>query len=144
MGTRKKSRLLAAAIIAASLMQALPLQAEGNLASRPTVLALKINSDDLSFSQSEYQLETGKFYTWSIEHDGGEEFAMVAPELFRNSWIDQIVINDLEVKPFGLYSLEFDDAGTISLSFVPIRPGEYAFYVPGYENRGLSGKFIVK
>jgi hypothetical protein len=27
---------------------------------------------------------------------------------------------------------------------VPIRPGEYEIYVPGYENRGLKGKFIVK
>ena len=144
MGITKWRILLAAALAAAGFGGANPVLAEGNLASRPTALELKINSDELSFSQSEYQLETGKFYTWSIEHDGGEEFAVVAPELFRNSWIDQLVIDDLEVKPFGLYSVEFDDAGTISISFVPIRPGEYSFYVPGYENRGLAGKFIVK
>ncbi|WP_210258489.1 MULTISPECIES: hypothetical protein [unclassified Devosia] len=121
-----------------------PAVAEGNLASNPTALDLHINSDELTFSSTEYRLETGKYYNWNIEHDGGEEFSVVAPELFRNAWINQIVINDLEVKAFGLYSVEFDDAGTISVSFVPIRPGEYAFYVPGYENRGLAGKFIVK
>ncbi|HUH78031.1 MAG TPA: hypothetical protein VLZ53_11755 [Devosia sp.] len=49
-----------------------------------------------------------------------------------------------QVKVYGLYSVEFDDAGTISVSFVPVRPGEYPFYVPGYEKRGLAGKFIVR
>jgi hypothetical protein len=69
---------------------------------------------------------------------------VVAPELWRNSWINQIVVNDLEVKAYGLYSVEFDDAGTFNISFVPLRPGEYDIYVPGYEDRGLKGKFIVK
>jgi hypothetical protein len=122
----------------------LPALAEGNLASNPTALELKIDSDELSFSDVEYELETGKYYNWSIEHDGGEELSVVAPELFRNAWIDQIVIDDLEVKAYGLYSVEFDDAGTINISFVPVRPGEYPFYVPGHENRGLAGKFIVR
>ena len=130
--------------VTAAILFAAPALAEGNLASRPTQLELSIDSAELSFSQTEYQLETGKYYNWSIVHDGGEEFAVSAPELFRNSWINQVVIDDLEVTPYGLYSVEFDDAGTISVSFVPIRPGEYPFYVPGYENRGLSGKFIVK
>jgi hypothetical protein len=91
-----------------------------------------------------WELETGKYYQLDITSDGNEEIAVVAPELFRNSWINQIVVNDLEVKSYGLYSVEFDDAGTFNISFVPIRPGEYEIYVPGYENRGLKGKFIVK
>ena len=68
----------------------------------------------------------------------------MAPELWRNSWINQVVVNDLETTPYGLYSIEFDDEGTFSIGFVPIRPGEYDIYVPGYENRGLKGKFVVK
>ena len=68
----------------------------------------------------------------------------MAPELLRNSWINQVVVNDLEVTPYGLYSVEFDDAGTINISFVPIRPGEYEFWADGYEDRGLVGKFVVK
>jgi hypothetical protein len=135
---------LALGIAATGLVAAMPVLAQGNLASNPTALELKINSDELTFSSTEYRLETGKYYNWIIEHDGGEEFSVVAPELFRNAWINQIVINDLEVKVHGLYSVEFDDAGTISVSFVPVRPGEYPFFVPGYENRGLAGKFIVR
>ena len=121
------------------------IQAEGNLASSATRLpALEINSIDLAFSQTEYQLETGKYYRWSIVHDGAEELAVMSPELFRNSWINQIVINDLEVKASGLYSVEFDDEGTVDIWFVPIRPGEYKFYADGYESRGLVGTFVVK
>ncbi|CAN7316772.1 hypothetical protein LJR016_001607 [Devosia sp. LjRoot16] len=119
-------------------------QAEGNLAANGTDLTLEINTADLKFSQEVWELETGKYYQLDITSDGNEEIAVVAPELFRNSWINQIVVNDLETKVWGLYSIEFDDAGTFNISFVPIRPGEYEIYVPGYENRGLKGKFIVK
>jgi len=119
--------------------------AEGNLAANATRLPdLSIDSAELTFSETEYELETGKYYRWRIVHDGGEELAVVAPELFRNSWINQVIINDLEVTPYGLYSVEFDDEGTVDIWFVPIRPGEYKFWGDGYEDRGLSGTFIVK
>jgi len=120
-------------------------QAEGNLASNAERLPdLSINSEDLTFSQTTFELETGKYYRLRLVHDGGEEMAVVAPELFRNSWINQVVINDLEVTPYGLYSVEFDDEGTVDVWFVPIRPGEYKFWADGYEDRGLTGTFVVK
>ena len=142
MGAEIMKTIFAAAT--AVLMLAGVAQAEGNLAANGTDLTLEINTIDLKFSQDVWELETGKYYKLDITSDGNEEIAVVAPELFRNSWINQIVVNDLEVKSYGLYSVEFDDAGTFSISFVPIRPGEYDIYVPGYENRGLKGKFIVK
>lgn len=122
-----------------------PAHAEGNLASNATRLPdLEINSAELSFSQTEFELETGKYYRWRIVHDGGEELAVVAPELFRNSWINQVIINDLEVTPYGLYSVEFDDEGIVDIWFLPVRPGEYEFWGDGYKDRGLVGKFIVR
>lgn len=117
--------------------------AEGNLASRPVDLPELMLKGDLTMSQTEYLLETGKFYRIHITSDGEEEFAWMSPELFRNVWVDQIVVNDLEMKGFGIYSLEFDDAGTFVLTFVPIRPGRYEFWVDGYENRGMKGAFMV-
>ena len=120
-----------------------PALAEGNLASKPVDLPDLILNSDLTISRSEYTLETGKYYRLHISSDGEEEFAWMAPELFRNSWVDQIVVNDLEVKSYGTYSLEFDDAGTFVLTFVPIRPGRYDFWVDGYENRGMKGAFMV-
>ena len=127
--------ILGAAAIA--LLLASTAHAEGNLAANGTDLTLSIDTENLKFSQNTWELETGKYYRIDITSDGGEEIAVVAPELWRNSWIKQIVVNDLEVKVGGLYSLEFDDAGTFNISFVPVRPGEYEIYVPGYENRGL-------
>ena len=121
-----------------------PALAAGNLASNGTDLEIKIDTEKLQYSQTEFELETGKYYRLNVTSDGGDEVAWFAPELWRNSWINQVVANDLEVKVWGLYSLEFDAAGTINVSFVPIRPGEYEFYSPGYEDRGLKGKFVVK
>ena len=135
-------RIFAAAAL--SLLAVGSAHAEGNLAANGTDLALSINTIDLTFSQNTWELETGKYYQLDITSDGNEEISVVAPELWRNSWINQIVVNDLEVKAYGLYSVEFDDEGTFNISFVPIRPGEYEIYVPGYQNRGLTGKFIVK
>ena len=118
---------------------------EGNLASRAESLPdMLVDSDTLTFSTSEFRIETGKYYRWRIVHDGGEEHRLLAPELFRNSWIDQVVIENLEVKPMALYSVEFDDAGTIDIWFVPIRPGDFEFWMDGYKTRGLSGKFVVR
>jgi len=120
-----------------------PAFAEGNLASRPTDLPELMLKGDLSITQTEYKLETGKYYRIDISSDGEEEFAWMAPELFRNSWVNQVVVNDLEVKAADIYSLEFDAAGTFTLTFVPIRPGRYDFWVDGYAERGMAGAFVV-
>jgi hypothetical protein len=121
-----------------------PLFAEGNLASAPERLEpLVLDGEAWSMAPLTYTLETGKYYRWEIRSDGLEEFAVLVPELWRNSWIDQVVINDMEVKPMGLYSVEFDDEGTIEIWFVPIRPGQYDFWVDGFEVRGMLGHFEV-
>jgi hypothetical protein len=139
---KELSALFGAAALAATV--AVPALAEGNLASRATELELNINTVDLAFSQEQFDIETGKYYILHIASDGAEEIQVVAPELWRNSWINQVVVNDLETAVYGLYGIEFDDEGTFSIGFVPIRPGEYDIYVPGYEERGLKGKFVVK
>jgi uncharacterized cupredoxin-like copper-binding protein len=120
-----------------------PALAEGNLASKPVDLPELILTGDLKMSQTEYQLETGKYYRIDITSDGAEEFAWMSPELFRNAWVNQVVVNDLEIKAADIYSLEFDAAGTFNLTFVPLRPGRYDFYVDGYEDRGMRGAFVV-
>jgi hypothetical protein len=119
--------------------------AAGNMASKPTRLAPLVLNKDLSMSVKEYQIETGKYYLWTIESKGGEEFQLQAPELFRNSWIDQIVINDIEVKPMGgIHSVEFDEEGKAVISFIPLRPGNYEFFIAGQRERGMVGKFVAR
>src|SRR5688500_7439028 len=111
---RLRTRVMMAAFAVLGLIgQA---QAEGNLAANATRLPdLMIDSEALTFSETTFELETGKYYRLRIVHDGGEELAVVAPELFRNSWINQVIINDLEITPYGLYSVEFDDEGTVDV-----------------------------
>lgn len=136
-----RGALLAGALMIASSAAV----AEGNLAVQPTDLELAIDGRNLTFSQTEFQLETGKYYRWVITSDGLEEFMVQAHDLFRNSWVNQIVINDLEVHTFGaIYGVEFDDEGEIAVYFIPIRPGDYEFIVPGFEDRGLRGVFVVR
>ena len=119
--------------------------AEGNLAVRAERLAeLEIKGAD-GFSVTGYEIETGKFYRWRIVSDGRDEYKLLAPELFRNVWVEQVSIEDKEVKPLGgLYAVEFDDEGEIDVYFVPIRPGTYEFYVEGMQADGMLGTFVVK
>jgi uncharacterized cupredoxin-like copper-binding protein len=132
-----------AMVLACCLVLPFAASAEGNIASKPVDLPELMLTGDLKMSETEYQLETGKYYRISISSDGQEEFAWFSPELFRNSWVNQVVVNDLEVKAADIYSLEFDAAGTFILTFVPLRPGKYDFYVDGYADKGMLGSFIV-
>jgi len=86
-------------------------------------------------------LQSGAYYEFEIESDGSAELALVGPEFFRAVWIDEIVINDLEIRPLGLDSFEFDDEGTIEFSFIAIKPGTYALKIPG--STGDSQKVTI-
>ena len=131
------------ALIGATIFSAA--HAEGNLAAQPTDLEPLALDSSLNFSVKEYQIETGKYYRWEISSDGGEEFLVKAPELWRNAWINQVVINDIEVKPLGgIEGVEFDDEGSAVIWFIVLRPGEYDYYAAGFEERGMAGKFVVK
>jgi uncharacterized cupredoxin-like copper-binding protein len=116
-----------------------------SLTTGATPVELKIDTAKLAFSQTEIALETGKPYRLDVSSDGLEELGVMMPDLLQNSWLNQLVIDDLEIKLNGAFSsIEYDDEGTISVSFVPIRPGNYAFYAPGYEKAGLTGTFVVR
>ena len=107
--------ILGAAMMAVALTAGA--QAAGNLASQPTYLETKINGPDKSWTGNDFQLEVGKYYIWEITSDGIEETLVQAPELFRNAWFNQVVINDKEVHSSGAYyGVEYDGAGTIAIS----------------------------
>jgi len=136
---------VAALGLAAGLAVAAPAVAAGNLAANGVDLPeLKIDTADLKFSQSEYEIETGKYYRLTISSDGGDEISFAAPDLWRNAWIESVSVDDVSIDATGLDEIGFDDEGSAQIAFVPIRPGEYSFYAPGYENKGLKGKFVVK
>jgi hypothetical protein len=55
-----------------------------------------------------------------------------------------VVINDIEVRPLGIDSLEFDDEGTATISFITIRPGTFELRIPGTTHDSQKAVFNVK
>lgn len=133
---------------AATLLLALgaagPAAAQAGLTTRPTTLETLKLASGLPFPQKPYELEAGKYYRWTIEADGTAELGIAAPEFFRNIWINEVVVNKIEIRPLGLDSIEFDDAGKATITFVPIRPGTFTFHAPETTAEGMSGTFVVK
>lgn len=76
-------------------------------------------------------LQSGAYYEMMITSDGSAELALSGPDFFRAIWMDEIVINEIEIRPMAIDSFEFDDAGTAELSFVAIKPGSYELKIPG-------------
>jgi len=134
-----------AAALTIALAAAPEAAAQGNLTRRAERLAeLKIDAAT-GFSIKSYRLETGKYYRLRVISDGRDEYSFRFPQLSRNAWFDQIVIEDKEVKPYGgIYSLEFDDEGAIDVYFIPIRPGTYEFFVENYRESGMLGVFEIE
>ena len=85
----------------------------------------------MPLTEAPWVLRSGKYYEFEIIGDGSQELALVGPEFFRAIWIDEIVVAGLEIRPLGLDSIEFDEAGEMEIGFVAIKPGSYYMKVPG-------------
>jgi len=88
-------------------------------------------SSGMPLADAPWVLISGTYYEFEIEGDGSAELALEGSEFFRAIWIDEIVVNDLEIRPIGVNSIEFDDAGSMEIGFVAIKPGEYFLRIPG-------------
>ncbi|MCP1200657.1 hypothetical protein [Notoacmeibacter sp. MSK16QG-6] len=86
-------------------------------------------------------LQSGAYYVMKITADGSAELALSGPEFFRAIWMNEIVINKIEVRPMAIDSLEFDDAGEATLSFIAIKPGRYEVAIPN--TTGDSQKIAI-
>lgn len=82
-------------------------------------------------SEAPLVLKSGKAYELEITSDGTGELALEGSGFFRAIWINEIVINGLEIRPYGIDSIEFDEAGTMEIEFVAIKPGRYFLKQPG-------------
>ena len=91
-----------------------------------------------------YDLESGKYYQIDIICDGSAELALSGAEFFRNIWIDEVIINDIEIRPLGLDSLEFDDEGTATIKFIAIRPGSFTLSIPGSRGASQRATFNIR
>lgn len=89
-------------------------------------------------------LKSGTVYEIEIEADGTGELALEGPGFFRAIWVNEVVINGLEIRPFGLESLEFDDAGTMEIEFLAIKPGQYFLRQPGSTGEGQRVNITIQ
>ena len=76
-------------------------------------------------------LQSGAYYKLEITSDGSAELALEGSDFFRSIWMNEIVINKIEIRPMAIDSIEFDKAGTVELSFIAIKPGNHVLKIPG-------------
>lgn len=101
-------------------------------------------SSGMPLAAEAYVLESGGYYQIDIVCDGSAELAISGSGFFRNIWMDEVVINDIEIRPLGIDSLEFDDEGTATLKFIAIRPGTYELRIPGTTGDTQKATFTIK
>jgi hypothetical protein len=107
-------------------------------------LILGSKSDNLAVNRRDFILVAGQGYRWKVTSAAGLEYKFVT-DLFRNVWMNQIVIDDLEVHMNGAPAwLEFDAEGTMQLQFTAVRPGSYTWSVPDLAEKGMKGTITVK
>jgi hypothetical protein len=107
-------------------------------------LILGSKDNEFTVNQKDFELVAGQGYRWKITSAAGLEYKFVT-DLFRNVWMNQIVIEDLEVHMNGAPAwLEFDAPGTINVQFTAVRPGEYTWSVPDLADKGMKGKITIK
>jgi hypothetical protein len=122
--------------------------AKGNMAKKVYRLEPLVLGDgeenDFAVSRKEVKLETGKYYVLPVTAKGYKEYRLEAHEFFQNIWVSQVVINDLEVHTTKIHAMEFDDQGTMELWFIAIKPGSYKWAIEDFEEKGMTGTFIVE
>ena len=103
-----------------------------------------ILSAGMPLADAPWELNSGTYYEFEIQGDGSQELALVGPEFFRAIWIDEIVVEGLEIRPLGVDSVEFDEAGEMEIGFVAIKPGSYYLKVPGSTGETQRLEIVIK
>ena len=143
-------RNIVVAIAAVSAVFAVPAFAEGEAeeataqaglfanSNRENLPKLNLSAGEPLLKDGKLLLKSGKYYEIEIEADGSQELAISGPSFFRSVWIDEIVINGIEIRPMAIDSMEFDEAGTAEISFIAIKPGSHFLSVPGSETQRVE------
>ena len=98
------NKLLAAVAVtaAATLAHVGDAHAQAGLLGHRTDLEPITLASGKPLAAKPYELESGKYYRIAIEADGSAELAIAGPEFFRNVWVNEVVINDIEVRPLPM------------------------------------------
>ena len=119
----------------------------------PSGIMVRSNREDLApltlasgqpGAEAPDELKSGGYYRIKLIADGSQELALSGGDFFRAIWVNEIVINDIEIRPMGVHSLEFDDAGEAVISFIAIVPGSYALSIPGSTGETQKAVFNIR
>ena len=154
-----------------ALLIAPPAVAEslGNLAQYPpskinlTITTARDASPKIE--PAEIRLLSGKYYRLTIDcpdvRDDLTGWRIEMAQLLNNAHLQLVTVGDIEIHLQGLSfnAIECDEVGSAHVSFVPIKPGTYPFYVgnvplalgrpigeSGVQAKGESvfGRFVVE
>jgi len=141
----KKTALALVALLVALPASAHDLGFAGLLAksNRTTLDPLTLASGKPVANET-YVLKSGGYYKISIIADGSAELALSGGDFFHAIWVNEVVINDIEVRPMGIHSLEFDDEGEAEISFIAIVPGTYELSIPGTKGDSQKAVFVIQ
>lgn len=89
-------------------------------------------------------LQSGAYYKLEVTADGSAELAIEGPDFFRAIWMNEIVINKIEIRPMAIDSIEFDKAGVAELSFIAIKPGTHVIRIPGSSGESQQVKISIQ
>lgn len=101
-------------------------------------------SSGVPVAEAPYELKSGTYYRITIAADGTAELALSGGDFFRAVWVNEIVVNDIEVRAPGLHSLEFDSAGEVEMTFIAIVPGSYELRIPGSTGETQRAVFNIR
>lgn len=119
----------------------------------PSGIMVRSNREDLApltlasgkpVAEAEYSLKSGGYYRIKIVADGSQELALSGGDFFRSVWVNEVIVNDIEIRPMGVHSIEFDAAGEAEISFVAIVPGRYTLSVPGSSGATQQAVFTIQ
>ncbi|MCB5409217.1 hypothetical protein [Pseudogemmobacter faecipullorum] len=112
-------------------------------ANRVTLPDLTLGSGK-PVQEAPVDLKSGAYYKMKIVADGSAELALSGGDFFRAIWINEIVINNIEVRPMGVHSLEFDAAGEAEISFIAVVPGSFSLSIPGSSGDSQKAVFNIR
>ena len=95
-------------------------------------------------TEAPLMLKSGTAYEVEITADGTGELGLEGAGFFRAIWINEIVINGLEIRPLGVDSVEFDEAGTMEIEFIAIKPGRYELRQPGSTGDSQRVEIVIQ
>lgn len=119
----------------------------------PSGIMVRSNREDLApltlasgkpVAEAEYLLKSGGYYRINVVADGSQELALSGGDFFRAVWVNEVIVNDIEIRPMGVHSIEFDAAGEAEISFVAIVPGRYTLSVPGSSGATQQAVFTIQ